>query len=195
MSLLHNVAQIAHGGLKLLVFNFHVQLSITVQKSQKAKKNACYSNFLILFPLWMKKDLAILTNLVKDSDRIFVFENGQIVEQGSHSELMQLDDNEGVYKRLVLAQAIDHMDEEENGDEKEKHGKQLMSRKQNCMFWEKIPEHEEPKQAKNGTISDVYIQPIESPVHKKAWQEDVDSYVMSLALINGTKEQNTETEK
>lgn len=41
-----------------------------------------------------------------------MFESGQIVEQGSHSELMQIDED-GVYKRLVLSQAIDHMDEEE----------------------------------------------------------------------------------
>ena len=36
---------------------------------------------------------------IREADRIFVLDHGALVEQGSHSELMQLD---GIYARLYL---------------------------------------------------------------------------------------------
>lgn len=40
---------------------------------------------------------------VRNANRIIVFDHGQIVESGTHEELMELD---GTYKQLVLAQEI-----------------------------------------------------------------------------------------
>jgi energy-coupling factor transporter ATP-binding protein EcfA2 len=40
---------------------------------------------------------------VQRADRIFVFEHGKIVEEGTHEELIQLN---GIYTRMIEAQAL-----------------------------------------------------------------------------------------
>jgi ABC-type multidrug transport system ATPase subunit len=40
---------------------------------------------------------------IRQADKILVFDNGRIIESGSHFELMELN---GVYSQLVLAQEI-----------------------------------------------------------------------------------------
>lgn len=45
------------------------------------------------------------------SDRILVFKNGQIIEDGSHQQLMKID---GFYKKMYLMQAAYYKEEEEN---------------------------------------------------------------------------------
>ena len=40
---------------------------------------------------------------VRNADRVIVLDNGQLVEQGTHDELCEMD---GIYKRLVLRQLL-----------------------------------------------------------------------------------------
>lgn len=46
---------------------------------------------------------------IRDATRIFVFSGGNIVEQGTHDELM---DAKGVFYRMVLAQQLDQAPED-----------------------------------------------------------------------------------
>jgi ATP-binding cassette, subfamily B, bacterial len=48
---------------------------------------------------------------VRMLDRILVFESGSIVEEGTHEELVQLED--GTYKRLFELQALGLVEEDE----------------------------------------------------------------------------------
>ena len=50
---------------------------------------------------WTTLAIAHRLSTLRDSDRIFVFDDGRLTEQGSHAELMKLD---GTYARLVKIQ-------------------------------------------------------------------------------------------
>ncbi|KAI6184938.1 Multidrug resistance protein pgp-3 [Aphelenchoides bicaudatus] len=101
---------------------------------------------------------------IKHVDRIFVFESGKIVEQGSHAELMKVED--GVYRRLVLAQAIDQLDEEDSSED------------------EDSERTDEKPQSRN---SDTYKMSSNSLNYQKGWQADSDHFI-SQSLMNGKDE-------
>nr|AFX93749.1 P-glycoprotein 3 [Haemonchus contortus] len=52
---------------------------------------------------------------IRDSDKIIVFDEGHIVEQGTHDELMSIED--GVYRSMVKAQAIEKGEEDTTLDD------------------------------------------------------------------------------
>jgi len=47
---------------------------------------------------------------VKDADQIFVFDDGEIVEQGKHEELLL---RQGIYQSMYMKQLIEEKLEEE----------------------------------------------------------------------------------
>ena len=50
---------------------------------------------------------------LRKADRLIVLDKGQIIEQGSHDDLMELG---GVYKRMYETQARQAMDEENSSE-------------------------------------------------------------------------------
>ena len=51
---------------------------------------------------------------VKDADLIFVFDKGNIAEQGTHEELLQI--HHGIYQKLASQFEVDEHENENEGD-------------------------------------------------------------------------------